>query len=513
MAAHRTLPIPRLSPKAPRSVRNTRLNALIQAGRTAQCRRYLDPELGEEELRRSDADALLHQALLSRILAEAGAIETPLRVADRVLRICAQKRQSVPEAMAVQALYHLAATYLETYSLEGMDALSAEIESRDLRVPELLRHLSLVRLQFRIFSGRQRYSPALEKELDAMSGPGASEGFRAGVAYHRLLNRFLGKAHPPAALLEQTRSAAPPAPEALRVPYRLLEAKLLISLGRLQEADALLAIAPDSLYYRMEALFLRWHCLGRTISLSEKVFLHCFPGLNEYSSLLGNRGPSASIALSDAFLDQLPTLRPLAEQEPSGDCWLIAEGGLRCEEYTRVPRPAEILDLCAESYFLKGRRVSLGTLKSRALIAIVSSGSHGVDELQLADRLYSRERISPASARLRAQNLVTQLKSLGFPVRRDAGRFYFELQNAAYPILFPRNHDPDGELRLLGEDPIHTQGICRVLGVSRRSASVYLKRWLAQGMLKRDPRRYGNYLFRSTESAPLTTGDKPDAPA
>jgi len=131
-------------------------------------------------------------------------------------------------------------------------------------------------------------------------------------------------------------------------------------------------------------------------------------------------------------------------------------------------------------------------------MTIIASGSQGASEVLLSERLYGDERIALLSAVERAQNIVTQLKKLGFPIIRKKRRLYFDFAKSRERILLPKDHRYQGELEFLRSQRVTTldrMTVCRVLKVSRRTSSLYLKEWKANRQIEPSGRRYGEYVF------------------
>lgn len=479
------------------SARNRAIRDHLDRGKTLDAHRLLKPELGSRELLRADGETLLHQALLARLLVMGGASIVPLRIADGVLGAC-ESAATLSADLKADIYYQLAAVFLEAFSVDGMSRLYAAFMSLPVgQRGERSLYFRLLYLQFEVFSGRRLYDDKLEREFQELKMATLPPVLLATIEYHILLNQFLAGRRSSRALLRIAKAAQINAPQALQVFYSHLVCKICLSLGLKTDASSALSAGDRPFYLEMENLFLRKFYLEQRLTLPETVSLHCFPGLNDYSTFLGNRFGLAQFQLPDVFYSQLPGLRELQPAVDS-DAWLIADRELLSRDDGEEARLRPTLDLRSGAWLKGGRRRFLGRVRSVALMAIIASGSQGASEVLLSERLYGDERIALLSAVERAQNIVTQLKKLGFPIIRKKRRLYFDFAKSRERILLPKDHRYQGELAFLRSQRVMTldrMTVCRVLKVSRRTSSLYLKEWKANRQIEPSGRRYGEYVF------------------
>ncbi|MBK7891647.1 MAG: hypothetical protein IPJ84_12660 [Bdellovibrionales bacterium] len=404
----------------------------------------------------------------------------------------------MPADLKVDIYYQLAAVFLEAFSVDRMGRLYAAFT----KLPAGQRsdrslYFRLLYLQFEVFSGRRRYDEELELKFQELKTAPLPPMLLATLDYHMLLNQFLAARRRPSALLKLAVRQQVHAPPALQVFYSHLICKLCLSIGLKPDASSALSAGERQFYLEMENLFLRKFYLEQRLTLPEAVSLHCFPGFNDYSSFLGNRFGSAEFRLPDVFFAQLPGLRELSPSVES-DVWLIADGELLSGVELKETRLRPTLDLRSGAWLKNGRRRFLGRARSLALMTIIGSGSQGASEVLLAERLYQDERITLLSAIERAQNLVTQLKRLGFSIVRKKRRLYFDFAKSRERIFFPKDHRYQGELEFLRSQRVTTldrMTVCRVLKVSKRTSSLYIKEWKTKHLIEPSGRRYGEYIL------------------
>lgn len=459
------------------------------------------PELGWPELQCADGETLLHQAFLARLLVMGGASIVPLRIADRVLEVC-ESTKAVPAELKIDIYYQLAAVFLEMFAVDRMGGLYAAFT----KLPkghgcERSFYFRLLYLQFEVFSGRRRYDGSLEREFRKLREAALPPLLSATLDYHIILNQFLARRRSLKTLLKLAKKQQSDAPAALRIYYSHLLCKLYLSMGVQSAAATELGVGSRPFYLEMESLFLRKFYLRERLTLAENVSLHCFPGLNDYSTLLGNRFSAFDthipIQLGDVFFSQLPALRDY-ETSNASELWLIAAGEIFSGDDVDMTCVRPTLDLRSGAWLKSGRRRFLGRTRSVALMTIVASGAKGANELLLSERLYRHERISLSNAVERAQNVVTQLKRLGFPIVRNKRRFYFDFKKSRDRILLPIDHCYKGEiafLRTLGASTLDRKTVCRVLNVSLRASSLYIKEWKMQRLIASSGNRHGEYIF------------------
>lgn len=479
------------------SARNRAIRDHLDRGKALDARRLLKPELSPRELQRADGETLLHQAFLARLLVIGGASVTPIRIANSILDIC-EKTVTVSAEAKAEIYYQLAVVFLEAFSSDGMGRLCAAFVGLPAGLKsERWHYYRMLYLQFEVFSGRREYDDALERDFQELRDGELPPLLLATLDYHMLLNQFLAARKSPRVLLRIARQQQGDAPNVLQIYYSHLICKLSLSAG-LKVAEHPKGSRP--FYFEMESLFLRQYYLRERLSLPEQVSLHCFPGPNDYSNLLGNRfslgDRQIQTRLPNVFYKQLPGLGRF-EARVTSDVWLIADGRLEAAGEVEGMRRRATLDLRFGHWKKSHRQHFLGRIRSLALMTIAASGSFGASEVLLAERLYEEERIALSSAIDRAQNVVTQLKRMGFPILRRNRRFFFDFAKNSDRILLPRDHVYQGELAFLRSQ---TQSfdralVCRHLHVSKRTASLYICDWKMRDLIAPSGSRYGEYIF------------------
>lgn len=126
---------------------------------------------------------------------------------------------------------------------------------------------------------------------------------------------------------------------------------------------------------------------------------------------------------------------------------------------------------------------------------IISTGIFGASDFLLAERVYANEKISQKTACQRIQDLITQLKKIGFPLSRINRKIYFIFDENINKVLIPKTFFYVGELGHIQHQPMPVNKLLvqKTLKISPRASSYKIKEWKSAQLLKISNQKKGEY--------------------
>lgn len=180
-----------------------------------------------------------------------------------------------------------------------------------------------------------------------------------------------------------------------------------------------------------------------------------------------------------------------AKAEPNHDAWLVYEGTIKPVEYAAIDLNAfpKLLDLYAGIEKDYSSRETFTEIQVRTLIACLGGGPIGIHEYGLVDFIYRQDFWDWQSGKERLKKLVQYLRKKGLPLTVKNQIHRLELEDlGSYPVIIPMALDFQGHHHFVkGHAKQFTrQELEEILGTKKTNASLLLKEWCDQGLVKED---------------------------
>ncbi|HAZ12559.1 MAG: hypothetical protein A2X86_11830 [Bdellovibrionales bacterium GWA2_49_15] len=233
-----------------------------------------------------------------------------------------------------------------------------------------------------------------------------------------------------------------------------------------------------AIYYFLERL------PSYELDLSKKIALRCHPCDHEYSYLSGRRWNR---------LKDRPLMFWYQEQynETANDCWWISEGKIHAQEYFkgdffyhREKKP--VLDLYSGILLIHEKKefICLSEIQTRALHAIIASGSLGIHKFALADYVYRQNFQDPACGEERMSKLVTQLRKWGFKITLENNIYHFSDYHK-YHLVLPMNDSLSHRSKYLRRYKLEftREDVEAIYRIQSSNAKIWIKTWLEEKII------------------------------
>lgn len=477
--------------------KNQLIIQMINEGTSSQIKHYLSKELDESQLLKANYEQTLHQVLLARFLSFHGATISPIRIANKVIQNKLSNNNFSGEELS-KLYYQIAVVYFELYSARGIEELYIRYSFKNKNINEFSLFLKLIYYQSQISSGKKKYNHAMENKFRLISKTNSlSPLIEYSIKHFTVCNLIYSPTPDFKKTLKQLETLSRNAPASFITDLKLLKKKIYINLNKKQKQHLDIEKNGKNLYHMIENLFLDKFYYNQKLQLADEVMLHCYPTFNEYSFLLGNRFYSKNFKLSKNFLLHLNFIESFRDKSMT-DHWLIDNNSITNSQNTFGEEKLNILNLATGLYVnSKGKVTFLGEKKSTALMIIISTGSFGASDFLLAERVYAEENISQKTACQRIQDLITQLKKIGFPLLRSNRKIYFIFDENINKVLIPKTFFYVGELGHIQHQSMSVNKLLiqKTLRISPRASSYKIKEWKSAQLLKASNKKKGEYTI------------------
>tara|TARA_R110000868_G_scaffold117600_15_gene312513 strand:- start:18970 stop:20541 length:1572 start_codon:yes stop_codon:yes gene_type:complete len=258
--------------------------------------------------------------------------------------------------------------------------------------------------------------------------------------------------------------------------------------GETQEAKRILNVAWDILHHplsqpqaQLSVLFWQER-LGLDSDLSSKVATRCHSCIHSFAYLLGKPIHDSPYPLHKRVVAE-------ASADDRHDCWLIVDDQVMPKKYSDLDLNEfdHLLDLYSGVQKEIDQRETYTEIQVRAMIAALGSGPIGIHEFAFVDFIYRQDFWDWQSGKERLKKLVQYLRKKGIPLYVNNQVHYLDIEHfQSQSIIIPMKLDLQGHHHFVKG---HTKSFTRfeleeILGTKKTNASLLLKEWTKQGILK-----------------------------
>lgn len=460
-----------------------------------ECGQHLLAEFSEPKIPSASLNELFHQILLARFFVLKGATIVPMRIIKKVLLSPKlkenNKNNSKNDVIIIKKiLYTIAVIFFDLGYLKEVQRMNLKytLFSSQKTCEEM--YCKFITLQSQCLLSAEYFNNEIE-EIYIKIKKDCSE-LEAFIEFCLHSNKISFKMRATSHTEVDSRKVN----EELRNSYiQFFKERYLTDTEYCQETELCLPSAStkgSSIDIKLGFLFFRHSLLKENLSLVSKIALMCFPNNNPYSFFLENR------YIQDMYAP-IGHVRPVGPQK-THNCWYISNVSLSSIDFKDIQGSENILDLCSGVVIRNGTIDLLGKIRSTALMNIISTGSLGTNDFLIAERIFYEDKIFPECAVSRVQDIVTQLINQGYPIFRKNKKIYFNFEKNNLDIIIPKNHIYLGELYLLNKltSYVNVKTIMEKLGLSKRSASLYIKSWKDVGAITASKLKYGDFQIEET---------------
>ncbi|MBH47917.1 MAG: hypothetical protein CME71_07065 [Halobacteriovorax sp.] len=222
--------------------------------------------------------------------------------------------------------------------------------------------------------------------------------------------------------------------------------------------------------------------LGLPIDLGAKVAIRCHSCIHSFSYLLGK-------PIHDSPYPLHARVEAEANALSSHDCWLVRDHQILPMKYSDIDLNnfSQVLDLYSGVQKDLDQRETYTEIQVRAMIAALGSGPIGIHEFAFVDFIYRQDFWDWQSGKERLKKLVQYLRKKGIPLYVNNQVHYLDIEHfQSHPLIIPMKLDFQGHHHFVKG---HTKSFTRfeleeILGTKKTNASLLLKDWIKQGILK-----------------------------
>lgn len=252
--------------------------------------------------------------------------------------------------------------------------------------------------------------------------------------------------------------------------------------------DKALSHLLESLYmllrdqYRPTTIFEVYYWLEQlpnfTVKLEDKLALRAHPLDSPYSILAGKLSTNKKTKLHPWIQELLRSKK----RNYKKDSWLITD---KIEEiayssiYKSKNHKKNFLDLTAGIYLNDDGVFKILTHnQASTLMAIIGSGSLGINQWALIDSVYNENFYNPNSGIERINKVVDQLRKLGFAISRKQNQYFFQ-QPDFLTIVIPRNISYSGIYRhfQIFYPRFIRSDLEKMYSIKKSTANLWIKKW------------------------------------
>ncbi|MCK5884327.1 MAG: tetratricopeptide repeat protein [Bacteriovoracaceae bacterium] len=193
---------------------------------------------------------------------------------------------------------------------------------------------------------------------------------------------------------------------------------------------------------------------------------------------------------------QHPWIVKLLKQNkgPSQDnCWLLMDSKLEDRNYGDLYRNEiitqnmAIVDLNAcLTRNTEGEYKTISENQSKALLAIIGSGSLGISQWSLIDSIYGQNFYDPISGIERINKTIEQLRRNGYDIYRKNNHYFFKISNGMN-IIIPTDITTKGPYTHFAIDrpTFKRKEIEEVYCIKKATANIWVKDWELDGIIEK----------------------------
>lgn len=254
--------------------------------------------------------------------------------------------------------------------------------------------------------------------------------------------------------------------------------------------------AAVSFQERMRAIYFLEKIQRNQTSFADQVYLRCFCAFSEYAYLKGSRYrfvPEVDLPILKRDLQHMTPVDSLR------DCWIIKNGEISLAHYDELPAQENVLDLFSGIFWKAGEaKYHLPEARSSILLYMIGASQYGVTDSYLIEKIYSDEFRNSIKGFERIRNQVIQLKRLGIKIKQKSRTYSYDFEQNPYTIIFPVTHQSHGVVAYCRKmlNLISAKHLADLLNISESTASLHIRDWKDQKLIKRSPDDpYGVWTF------------------
>lgn len=463
--------------------------------------KFLGPELDQDAFATCSEEQLKRQILIAHFKLETGSHLKGASIMKKIMDACI-KRKNLSETAIVNVLNFVFNILSHTYNTEievrYKDFLKLEAIFPDLFNDSTKHRILLYQIYYaKAFSNVEKRQYYLDKLLEIANDTNSpivvrENSFDLWYSIKTYFNLLTIEEH-----LHYVRTNSVDNCNDLSRTIRLYYyITAFLHFNKKEEAKKLLTefcIPKDKPAIVLSFLYFKSLLTPEELTFDEAVFLKLSPYHSIDAHFLGNF-KFTNYYPFPVQLELMPSQKNVGE-----NCFYLCKNTISKVHYRSFIFEKDIVDLYSGLIYKNGEVVCLlSSLRVKVLKLIIGSSYYGIHVDFLIEEMLSGSKIFPNSAILRINNLVMELKKLGFKIHRKHNFYYFNFKDNNYSIIFPENHQTKLPLEYLkkSHDVINIKNISQTLNIKRSTASKYLAEWKSLNLLQPIPGERGEYIFK-----------------
>lgn len=195
-----------------------------------------------------------------------------------------------------------------------------------------------------------------------------------------------------------------------------------------------------------------------------------------------------------------PYYLKIKQEIETGDCWLISKNEVYPTCYSNYHSSKNLIDLYSGIIIFNGKPQVLSSKRIRLLMALISKGGFGCNEIELVSKVYPEIRAHLAFKKIDSlKNLSLQFKKFGISIKKNKNFYFFKFHNGLYEIILPKKLETVGVQAFCSKQLsiITPSDLTKLLNIKRTKAFELLREWKKQKILKPSSTEKHSFIFKN----------------